>query len=118
MVDTASGVAQAAGLAYASRDNYNSGSRTPQYNDRGIDVNRPVSRILKPTNSVYIGNLLFEITEQDLEREFGEYGNMLEVKVARDSRGLSKGYDYLQGQLAQFRRRNTSVPKSNRESIR
>lgn len=47
---------------------------------------------LQPSNSIYIGNLLFEATPQDLEREFSPYGEIVTAKVAQDARGLSKGY--------------------------
>jgi RNA recognition motif-containing protein len=56
---------------------------------------RPNSRPpmdVQPTNSIYIGNLLFEATPQDLEREFSAYGEIVSSKVAQDARGLSKGY--------------------------
>lgn len=59
------------------------------------DGTRPNSRPpmdLQPTNSVYVGNLLFEVTPQDLEREFGAYGEIVSSRIAQDPRGLSKGY--------------------------
>lgn len=49
---------------------------------------------LQPTNSVYVGNLLFEVTPQDLEREFAAYGEIVSSRIAQDPRGLSKGYVY------------------------
>jgi RNA recognition motif-containing protein len=47
---------------------------------------------LTPTTGVYVGNLLFDITGEDLQREFGQYGNVKSTVVATDARGLSKGY--------------------------
>lgn len=50
---------------------------------------------LQPTNAIYVGNLLFEATPQDLEREFSAYGDIVSSRVAQDARGLSKGYVFL-----------------------
>ena len=63
------------------------GERRP-YQDRR---DRP-ERVLTPTTGVYVGNLLFDITGEDLQREFGQYGNVKSTVVATDARGLSKGY--------------------------
>ncbi|OBT66350.1 hypothetical protein VE03_04843 [Pseudogymnoascus sp. 23342-1-I1] len=63
------------------------------------DGTRPNSRPpmdLQPSSSVYIGNLLFEATPQDLEREFGVFGEIVSSKVAQDARGLSKGFGYIE----------------------
>lgn len=60
-----------------------------------VDGTRPNSRPpldLQPTNAVYVGNLLFEVTPQDLEREFAAYGDIVSTRIAQDARGLSKGY--------------------------
>lgn len=46
----------------------------------------------QPTRAVYVGNLLFDITEDDLKKEFTRFGDVLSVKIIYDSRGLSKGY--------------------------
>ncbi|OBT95061.2 hypothetical protein VE01_07336 [Pseudogymnoascus verrucosus] len=64
-----------------------------------VDGTRPNSRPpmdLQPTNSVYVGNLLFEVTPQDLEREFAAYGEIVSSRIAQDPRGLSKGFGYIE----------------------
>ncbi|ELR02421.1 hypothetical protein VC83_04296 [Pseudogymnoascus destructans] len=64
-----------------------------------LDGTRPNSRPpmdLQPTNSVYVGNLLFEVTPQDLEREFAPYGEIVTSRIAQDPRGLSKGFGYIE----------------------
>ena len=43
------------------------------------------------SNSVYVGNLFFDIKEHDLRREFSKAGNVVQAKVVHDHRGLSKG---------------------------
>jgi RNA recognition motif-containing protein len=47
---------------------------------------------LIPTPGIYIGNLLFDVTAADLEREFAPFGKISSAVVATDARGLSKGY--------------------------
>ena len=41
--------------------------------------------------SVYVGNLFFDVKEDDLRREFSKAGNVLSVRIIYDQRGLSKG---------------------------
>lgn len=63
--------------------------------DQGSDyaprAPRP-ARDIQPNKTIYVGNLLFEATPQDLEKEFGEFGEIVSSKIAQDARGLSKGY--------------------------
>ncbi|OAG39425.1 hypothetical protein AYO21_06441 [Fonsecaea monophora] len=47
----------------------------------------------KPT--LYIGNLFFDVTESDLVKEFARFGPVTKCKIVRDSRGLSKGFGYV-----------------------
>lgn len=74
----ASGAAAAAGIAAES---------TPSGGEEKRD-----RLALEPTNSIYIGNLLFEITQEDLRREFDSFGEIKKCTIATDVRGLSKGY--------------------------
>jgi RNA recognition motif-containing protein len=46
---------------------------------------------LTPTNSIYVGNLLFDVADSDIRREFAQFGDIKSVIVATDARGLSKG---------------------------
>jgi nucleolin len=48
-------------------------------------------RDVKPTNTIYVGNLLFELTKDELKAEFQSFGNIGNVTIATDARGLSKG---------------------------
>ena len=41
---------------------------------------------------LYIGNLFFDVTEDDLRREFAKHGTVSNVRLIYDGRGLSKGY--------------------------
>ncbi|KIW23227.1 uncharacterized protein PV07_11444 [Cladophialophora immunda] len=47
----------------------------------------------KPT--LYIGNLFFDVTETDLVKEFARFGTVTKCRIVRDSRGLSKGFGYV-----------------------
>lgn len=45
--------------------------------------------------TLYIGNLFFDVTETDLVKEFARFGSVTKCKIVRDSRGLSKGFAYI-----------------------
>ncbi|KAL8714420.1 MAG: hypothetical protein Q9220_001753 [cf. Caloplaca sp. 1 TL-2023] len=47
------------------------------------------------SKSVYIGNLFFDVREDDLSAEFGKCGTIENVKIIMDNRGLSKGFGYI-----------------------
>ncbi|KAH7397984.1 hypothetical protein BKA64DRAFT_643104 [Cadophora sp. MPI-SDFR-AT-0126] len=49
-----------------------------------------------PSNGVYVGNLLFDVTAADLEKEFQGFGTIQKVTLATDARGLSKGFGYVE----------------------
>ena len=60
---------------------------------RGFEArsSRPPPIVLTPTPSIYIGNLLFDVTAADLQAEFGQYGEIKSAIIATDPRGMSKG---------------------------
>lgn len=43
------------------------------------------------SKTVYVGNLFFDVRAEDLRREFGRAGTVLDSKIIMDNRGLSKG---------------------------
>ena len=47
------------------------------------------------STTVYVGNLYFDVKEEDLQNEFLTAGKVLNTKIVVDARGLSKGFDYL-----------------------
>ena len=49
---------------------------------------------IAPTTTLYVGNLFFESTEAALRREFSKFGEISNIKIIYDHRGLSKGYGY------------------------
>ncbi|TVY14591.1 ribonucleoprotein-like protein [Lachnellula arida] len=80
------------------RNNRNGGGRSFDRGDRGGDRRGPPRDApeLTPTTSVYIGNLLFDVTAADLEREFGQFGEIKSATIATDPRGMSKGFGYVE----------------------
>ena len=60
--------------------------------ERGtMDARKPFREPATPKPTVYVGNLFFDVTENDLTKEFGRYGDVKKVRLIRDARGLSKG---------------------------
>lgn len=49
----------------------------------------PIAHSPKPT--IFVGNLFFDVVENDLEKEFTRFGRIKSLRIIRDSRGLSKG---------------------------
>ena len=44
-----------------------------------------------PNNTLYIGNLYYEVTADQLKRVFSRFGEIDSVKIVYDNRGLSRG---------------------------
>jgi nucleolin len=59
--------------------------------DRPFTDRRGASMTLTPTPGVYIGNLLFDVTAADLEKEFASFGAIKSARVVTDANGTSKG---------------------------
>ncbi|PGH26814.1 hypothetical protein AJ80_01580 [Polytolypa hystricis UAMH7299] len=49
----------------------------------------------QPNESVYVGNLFFDVSAEDLRREMEKYGTVENVRIVYDGRGLSKGFGYV-----------------------
>ena len=47
---------------------------------------------LKPTETLYVGNMQFDLKESDLKEYFSQIGEVVNAKIIYDPRGLSKGY--------------------------
>ncbi|KAI1431626.1 RNA-binding domain-containing protein [Xylaria sp. CBS 124048] len=45
--------------------------------------------------SIFISNMTFDATETHLEEAFSKYGTILHSNIARDGRGLSRGFAFL-----------------------
>lgn len=83
VTDAAETVASAAGLGFAQK---NQDLRT-----RGSDGVGSTGASSEPTKTVYVGNIYFDVTEEDLRKEMERFGTVLNVKIIYDGRGLSKG---------------------------
>lgn len=59
-----------------------------QASDAGFDAP-------KTSNVVYVGNLFFDVKEENLQQEFSRAGKVVHAKIVVDARGLSKGSDCL-----------------------
>lgn len=44
-----------------------------------------------PNNTVYVGNLYYEVSPDQLKRVFSRFGEVEAVKIVYDNRGLSRG---------------------------
>lgn len=49
----------------------------------------------RPNKAVYLGNLYFSVTEEEITSTFSEYGEILNVKIVYDRRGLSRGIAFV-----------------------
>lgn len=45
-----------------------------------------------PNKTLYVGNLYYEVTEDQLKRVFSRFGEVKSVKIVYDNRGMSRGY--------------------------
>lgn len=50
------------------------------------------TRDISPSKRLYIGNLFFDVTEEDLRKAFSRFGTVVDIKLIKDTHGLSKGY--------------------------
>ncbi|CAE7203031.1 hypothetical protein CFE70_010538 [Pyrenophora teres f. teres 0-1] len=68
-------------------------------NGRKPRTNAP--RSTEPNKMLYIGNLYYEVTADQLKRVFSRFGEVESVKIVYDNRGLSRGFGYVEfGNLA------------------
>ncbi|OJD09631.1 hypothetical protein AJ78_09004 [Emergomyces pasteurianus Ep9510] len=92
-------------VAFQQRWNWNAsydeaqpyGRRNDRQHDRRNDSYRerdPVA--IKPNETVYVGNLFFEVTAEDLKRDLSKFGTIHSVRIVYDSRGMSRGFAYVQ----------------------
>ena len=47
-------------------------------------------------NKLYVGNLAFSVTEEQLTELFSQYGTVQSVKVIKDESGRSKGFGFIE----------------------
>ncbi|BCS15331.1 hypothetical protein ALUC_70564S [Aspergillus luchuensis] len=49
-----------------------------------------------PKETVFIGNIFYDVTREDLKKAMEKYGVVEKVVLVLDNRGISKGYGYVQ----------------------
>lgn len=54
-------------------------------------VQKGRARNTEPNSTLYVGNLYYEVTEEQLRRVFSRFGEIANVKMVYDNRGLSRG---------------------------
>jgi RNA recognition motif-containing protein len=58
----------------------------------GNRIRRPATQAPPPPGlTLYVGNLYYEVTEDQLKRIFSRFGEVKSVKLVMDNRGLSRG---------------------------
>lgn len=81
---------QSSGFDRQRRDRADRGDR----GDRGDRMDRERERDREPASpkpTIHVGNLFFDVTENDLAKEFSRFGEIQNTRLIRDARGLSKG---------------------------
>ena len=47
--------------------------------------------------NIYVGNLSYEVNEEDLQKAFSEFGEVVSVKIIKDQyNGRSKGFGFIE----------------------
>lgn len=77
----------AASTAAGGMPAFNAGGASAEFSSSP----RPPREAPKPKPTIYIGNLFFDVTENDLNKEFSRFGTIQNTRLIRDARGLSKG---------------------------
>ncbi|KAI1007327.1 hypothetical protein K3495_g894 [Podosphaera aphanis] len=83
---------QVGGAYVSTNPEYDAAGEGAARTDRGFGA--PVD--LSPNPSIYVGNLVFDLTAEDIKREFSPYGEVKNVTLATDGRGMSKGFGYVE----------------------
>lgn len=86
--ETLASAAAAAGAADAVAASSKAGIPPPRQRDNFNGI--------APNTTLYVGNLYFEVSEDALQRQFAQFGNIVKTKLVYDHRGLSKGFGYVE----------------------
>jgi nucleolin len=52
---------------------------------------KPVGWNIEPSSTVYVGNLFFDVKDNEIDEFFAKYGGVADTKIVKDIRGFSKG---------------------------
>ena len=79
------------------RDRENRGDRGGDRGDRyGGRNDRHGGGSRNNTNTVYVGNLNYNMEEGDLQQEFEQFGTISGIKMGRNPDGMSKGFAFIE----------------------
>ncbi|KAG2078339.1 RNA-binding domain-containing protein [Suillus decipiens] len=67
----------------------------PRFGDRN-SRQRGFRRNVPPSGTLYIGNLPFSITEEELRQSFAEFGEVVRVSLGTTPEGASRGFGHVQ----------------------
>ncbi|KAK0718761.1 hypothetical protein B0T21DRAFT_338536 [Apiosordaria backusii] len=56
---------------------------------------RQPRKVLDKSKSIFVRNIVFEVNEQHLKEAFESYGEIEDTYIARDPRGMSRGYGFV-----------------------
>ena len=70
----------------------------------GANASKELPHFVKPKDkteaddllTVFVSNLDFKVTEDKLREVFSEFGNITDIRLVRNYKGLSKGFGYIQ----------------------
>lgn len=79
-------------------------------------VTKPPFMNIPPNKQVYVGNLFFNVTEQDLQAHMSRFGPIESVKILYDARGMSKGFAPPPGMPSEAGPRELKAPDANGSS--
>jgi RNA recognition motif-containing protein len=67
--------------------------------------------------NIYVGNLSYELTEEDLKQAFGEFGTVSSVKIIMDRyTGRSKGFGFVE--MANDEEGKNAISKLNGKELK
>ena len=58
---------------------------------KNSSLNPRRSAPVEPNNTIYVGNLYYEVTADQLKRVFSRFGEIENIRIIYDNRGLSRG---------------------------
>lgn len=65
-------------------------TRAPRVEDAEKQRRTPIPQP-DPKETVYVGNLFYDVSAEDLKRQMEKFGIVENVRIVHDNRGLSKG---------------------------
>ncbi|OJD30950.1 nucleic acid-binding protein [Diplodia corticola] len=89
-LDTASEAVSAVGAAAASAASAAFGTEPAQDDKKQFVGDNDSQTIL------YVGNLFYQTTEDQLRQEFSRFGNLVKTTIIRDPVGMSRGFGYVE----------------------